>query len=238
MAGRISYYGNIIKDGLVLDLDAGKLQSYQRTGTLWNDISGFQNNGTLTNGPIFNNTNGGSILFDGTNQHISVTNSLLFANTTNLSVSIWFNFSSLPINDFSFINKGRQELPRNYWWLYYRNLGTPGLNRFIWEVGDGLGTRTSTSYFWTATANTWFNVVSTFDPTSSKIYLNGAEVASTPSTIASIAANDSLIGTNIAGYRGSLYFFPGKLNQALIYRKTLSATEVLQNYNATKGRYL
>ena len=28
MAGRISYYGNIVKDGLVLDLDAAKRDSY------------------------------------------------------------------------------------------------------------------------------------------------------------------------------------------------------------------
>ena len=190
MAGRISYYGNIVKDGLVLDLDAAKRDSYPGTGTAWNDISGFRNNGVLTNGPTFDSDNSGSILFNGTNQHISVTNSSLFGDTTNLTVSIWFNSSSLPINDFSFINKGRQELPRNYWWLYYRNSGNPATNRFIWEVGDGLGNRTSISYFWTATTNTWNNIVATFDPTSSKIYLNGVEAASTPSTITSIAAND------------------------------------------------
>jgi hypothetical protein len=41
MAGRISYLGGIVKNGLVLDLDAGKADSYPRTGTLWNDLSGY-----------------------------------------------------------------------------------------------------------------------------------------------------------------------------------------------------
>ena len=71
MAGRIAYYGNIVKDGLVLDLDAAKKDSYPGTGTAWNDISGNRNNGTLTNGPTFNSSNGGSIVFDGTNDYIN-----------------------------------------------------------------------------------------------------------------------------------------------------------------------
>jgi hypothetical protein len=59
MAGRIGYYGGVVKDGLVLDLDAAKLDSYPRTGTSWKDISGNQNNGTLINGPTFDSGNGG-----------------------------------------------------------------------------------------------------------------------------------------------------------------------------------
>ena len=161
MAGRISYYGNIVKEGLVLDLDAAKLDSYPRSGSTWRDISGFGNNATLTNGPTFNNDNRGAILFDGADDIVNVTNSLLFGNTTNLTVSIWFNFSSISINTFSIIHKGPQDLNRgrNYWWIYYNYTGNPSTNRFIWEVGDGLSNRTVTSYFWTATANIWNNIV-------------------------------------------------------------------------------
>ena len=238
MAGRISYYGNIIKDGLVLDLDAAKLQSYPRTGTLWNDVSGFQNNGTLTNGPTFSSDNGGSIVFDGVDDWVNVTNSLLFANTTNLTVSIWFNFSSLPINTLSLIHKGRQDAPRNYWWLNYNYTATVSNRRLTWETGDGAGNLNQLSYTsWTPNLNTWYNVVGTFEPNLSKLYLDGTLVASASTTVASVAANDG-IGTYIGTYRNLAYWFPGKLNGALIYRKTLSAAEVLQNYNATKGRYL
>ena len=61
MAGRIAYYGGIVTNGLVLDLDAAKKDSYPGTGTSWRNIAGNSNNGTLTNGPTFNSNNGGSI---------------------------------------------------------------------------------------------------------------------------------------------------------------------------------
>ena len=54
MAGRISYLGGIVRNGLVLDLDAAKLDSYPKFGTTWRDITFNQNNGTLVNGPTFN----------------------------------------------------------------------------------------------------------------------------------------------------------------------------------------
>jgi hypothetical protein len=59
MAGRIAYYGGIVTNGLVLALDAAKKDSYPGSGTLWKDISGNTNNGTLINGPTFNSGNGG-----------------------------------------------------------------------------------------------------------------------------------------------------------------------------------
>lgn len=59
MAGRITYYGNIVRDGLVLNLDAAKRDSYPGTGTVWRDIAGGVITGSLVNGPIFDASNGG-----------------------------------------------------------------------------------------------------------------------------------------------------------------------------------
>ena len=56
--------GSIITSGLILNLDAGNVASYPGSGTTWTDLSGNGNNGTLINGPTFNSSNGGSILFD------------------------------------------------------------------------------------------------------------------------------------------------------------------------------
>jgi len=72
MAGRISYLGGIVRNGLVLDLDAAKLDSYPKFGTTWRDITFNQNNGTLVNGPTFNSGNGGSIVFDGVDDYITI----------------------------------------------------------------------------------------------------------------------------------------------------------------------
>ena len=50
---------NIVREGLVLALDAASPRSYPGSGTVWNDLAG-SNNGTLTGGPTFNSGNGGS----------------------------------------------------------------------------------------------------------------------------------------------------------------------------------
>jgi hypothetical protein len=113
MAGRISYYGNIVKDGLILDLDAAKRDSYPGTGTTWNDISGNQNNGTLVNGPTFNSGNGGSIVFDGVNDYANLSDPMsLRLETFNFTLSLWFltvNTSS----DGALITKRRPTSPFN-----------------------------------------------------------------------------------------------------------------------------
>jgi hypothetical protein len=107
MAGRIAYYGVIVSNCLVLSLDAAKRDSYPGTGTTWNDISGNRNNGTLTNGPTFNSGNGGSIVFDGTNDYVQTNYD---AALTDFTACVWFkvpdstNVGSARILDKSFIN--------------------------------------------------------------------------------------------------------------------------------------
>jgi len=64
----------IVLNGLVLWLDAGVSDSYPAVGTIWKDLAG-SNNGTLTNGPTFNSANGGSIVFDGSNDYVVTGNS-------------------------------------------------------------------------------------------------------------------------------------------------------------------
>ena len=58
----------IVKDGLILNLDAGNRYSHPGSGTTWSDLSGNNNNGTLVNGVGYSSSNGGSFVFDGTNQ--------------------------------------------------------------------------------------------------------------------------------------------------------------------------
>src|SRR6056300_1799187 len=87
MAGRIAYYGNIVTDGLVLNLDAARKDSYNRTGTTWNDISGNGNNGTLINGPTFDSEDYGSIVFDGVDDYAAVSCNL--STFSSLTVSIY-----------------------------------------------------------------------------------------------------------------------------------------------------
>lgn len=78
-------YQNVITDGLVLNFDAGFLPSYPATGSTWYDLSGYFNDGTLTNGPGFNVI--GGITLDGQNDHVNIpftdAELLNLANTSN-----------------------------------------------------------------------------------------------------------------------------------------------------------
>ena len=67
---------SVITTGLQLYLDAGNASSYPGSGTTWTDLSGNSRDGTLTNGPTYSGTNGGSIVFDGSNDYVQCTGSL------------------------------------------------------------------------------------------------------------------------------------------------------------------
>jgi hypothetical protein len=84
----------IVTDGLVLALDAGNVKSYASGSTTWLDKSGGGNNGTLINGPTFSSANGGSVVFDGTNDNALLPiNFFSYPSLTTFSISLWFKSS-------------------------------------------------------------------------------------------------------------------------------------------------
>ena len=87
----MNYGPKIVRSGLVLTLDAADRKSYAGSGTAWNDLSGNSINGTLTNGPTFSSVNGGSIVFDGIDDFISLgTPSALKFASGSFTVDMWF----------------------------------------------------------------------------------------------------------------------------------------------------
>jgi hypothetical protein len=75
----------LITTGLMLYLDAGNALSYPGSGTTWTDLSGNGRDGTLTNGPTYSATNGGSIVFDGSNDYVQCLGSLTVTAATFVS---------------------------------------------------------------------------------------------------------------------------------------------------------
>ena len=91
-----NYSPKIVTDGLVLYMDAANSKSYVSGSTTWNDISRSGNNGTLINGPTFNSSNGGSIVFDGTNDYVNLSDSDNWFYTGNFTIEFWYYFNSVP----------------------------------------------------------------------------------------------------------------------------------------------
>lgn len=230
------FASKIISTGLILSLDAGNTNSYPGSGTTWTDLTGNGRTGTLTNGPTFNSGNGGSIVFDGSNDYVDITNTastFAFANST-FTVNIWFKQSAL--------SNGA---------LISKSGAAAGWS--IWAVSDG----TIVSYmkngssvdnydrFTSAviTANTWINIVAIFTTSTSVAannsvthYVNG--VVNTGTIIVGSGAYGNETSTNLQlGRRSTSPWFTGNIAIAQIYNRGLTATEVLQNYNSVKSRF-
>ena len=82
----IKYNPRVVTDGLVFCVDAASKRSYLGTGTTWTDLAG-SNNGTLTNGPTFSSDNGGSIVFDGSDDYVLLGNDINLG--TSASITVW-----------------------------------------------------------------------------------------------------------------------------------------------------
>ena len=216
----------IVTDGLVLCLDAANKKSYPGSGTVWRDLAG-SNNGTLTNGPTFNSANGGSIVFDGSNDYVVLSNSSSISPTSGITVSAW-----------CYLNAGSQTMIRkniNDYLLEWGDTGLGSGSYLYWYLSTtgGANYRRSTSAF---SLNTWYNTVGVFTSgVGSALYVNGSPIST------------SYINTNtgtISQSNGYLRIgnwsdetFNGKVSNVTIYNRALSAAEIRQNFNALRGRF-
>jgi hypothetical protein len=223
-----NYSPKIVTDGLVLCLDAANPNSYASGSTAWRDLSRGGNNGTLINGPTFNAANGGSIVFDGTNDYVNCGNSTSLSITSNISLSTWINSTTLftAQNFPPFIIKGI-----NISYMLYGNSYT---NQVRLRIGDNIAANVIDTVS-TIAINSWYNIVGTYDGTNMRIYINGTldNTKSRTGTIP-VGSNTVYIGYNPVG---EALVYNGRISQTSIYNRALSAQEILQNYNATKTRY-
>jgi len=232
MAGRVAYTGGIVRNGLVLHLDAAKRDSYPKTGTVWSDLSGAGNNGTLTNGPTYNTSNGGSIVFDGVDDYGSINTPTSINLNNDITIDLWINFIS-----FVQVNPRILEIQDSSYSLQIvRDSGNSKLStkHSKWETG------VNNTAWSTPIINTWYNIICIFKPStnSTTLFQNGIELSS---TAASNVGTGNQANKIILGARSdfnSTTWLNAYLPNIKIYNRALSATEVLQNYNALKGRYI
>ena len=216
---------DLVQNGLILALDAADKNSYVGSGTSWKDVSGNAYNGTLTNGPTFSNTNKGVIVFDGTDDYVTFGNVL--ASLTNLSLECFVKFGLQATNFNGIISKTLDNT--NGWEIRTVSFTSNTTNVQFRYVGD-----TASTDAVTLSNGVWFHLIATGTSGSQILYVNGVNsISNTVGSTPSSNSNSLLIGQ--LAYAG--LYANMSMGYARIYNRVLTATEVLQNYNATKTRF-
>jgi len=186
----------------------------------WNSLIG-NIVGTPTNGPVYSSTGGGSILLDGSNDYVDTgkTASDLGIYDADYTFSCWVYPTNLTSDKTMFGTD--QTSTRMGLHLVFRS-GTIYQGHYASDLGAG-----------TVSTNQWYNITYTYVKSSgtATIYKDGVSQGS--GTISSfIGTSNILLGRWAGGYN-----FSGNGAMYSIYNRALSASEVLQNFNAQRKRF-
>lgn len=224
----------LVKDGLILYLDAANTKCYPGTGTTWTDLSGQGNDGTLV-GPVSFETSPSR--FDTNATLVTELNQIhcnliTFADTSEYTMDFFIKMRS------GWISGGPFQSLTGYNgtnpWLSIRPSGS--VDWYIsWRMVGG-------SYIYSTVitnldiSNVWLNL--TFVITADRnyaLYINGVYNQTVLLTTSYFYLQRLASGYNSDG---NYYVLQGSLATVRMYTKALTASEVLQNYNALKGRFV
>lgn len=249
---------SIVTNGLVLSLDASDKNSYTSGSTTWYNLSG-NNNGTLTNGPTFNNSNGGRLVLDGSNDYIEFSTrniNLEFQPLQPYSIFCWVYNLTGNVNGGGIVSNMVDTSPYTGWDLWVNN--TTQVAAHLISSWSTNAIKIAITFDYAGNANKWVNIGYTYNGTSPanatdalnsiNFYINGflfttgktndiADGFDTTSQTTTYNTSQRLrIGSRWASGVGSS-IIPLTISNAIIYNRALSAVEILQNYNAVKGRF-
>jgi hypothetical protein len=226
---------SIVTSGLYLHLDAGNPSSYPGTGTSWVDLTGNSRNGTLINGVGYSSSNGGYLTFDGVNDYINVSNTqACLGLKTNFTIEVW---TKLPdTNRFnSLFSYGNNDNYSND--IFFFVVG----NQICVQVNNGVDGGANTSF----TSTGWNQLTMVFDGTLTgnsnrlKIYVNGVQQTLTYdyTVPTNNGQNSTLAGIGAYSTGGFNNYMLGNVAINRLYSKSLTASEVLQNFDFNKSRF-
>jgi hypothetical protein len=222
-------YPSIVTSGMTLNLDAGYVPSYPRTGTTWNDLSGNNNNGTLISAPTFNSASDGGITFSATNQYTSTNITVPSPSTRATTYEIAFIPAVGSITNLSGLMG---------WSGYLIDGFSLGFDNFNTIISQGYSSGSTTS-FYNGVGNFSYSsatvVTAVYENLKNTYYINGVLAYSTTYTI---PVTTSFTTINVGGYsQGGWTQSRCTVFYARVYDRALSASEVLNNYNVNKSRF-
>jgi hypothetical protein len=210
----MSIYGgpDIVTDGLILHWDAANPKSYINGSSIMYDLSGNNNNGTVTN-ITYASTNAGIIQFDGTaGSRVSIANTSFDKRSG--------TYTAIGAARYSGATRGRIITSFNNWLLGHWSSGT---ENYYAEGTIKLGGSPNDTN-WRIYAGTGNSVGDIWN-----FYINGNFI------IGNNGGSQGPYGIQIGGLGGEHSI--GQFSFLQFYNRVLSASEIRQNYNALKGRF-
>lgn len=231
----LAHNTRIVRSGLSLCLDAANRKSYPGSGAIWTDLSGNSNNGVLVNSPTFNNTNGGIIVFDGTDDYGYVVETSSIKPLNQLSVSMFCFSKKTSYTSCRILGDWHQN------GLYDRWIFVAAGSSISWymtttTVGEGGTTG------WPIIANQWVHLTGVYTGSSQDLYVNGVLFAqrANAGVLRGSDGNRPIRFGRQGDYAGTTStgdFFDGNISSILFYNRALTAAEVSQNFEALRDRY-
>ena len=186
--------------------------------TTWRDTSGNGNNGTI-NGATFNSANKGAIVFDGVDDYIDLNSNNIITGLNPFTFEAFYKLSGA----------GNAELFGNYGSGYSTN--------YIWISGRyGLFINGGYPYFqgYPLSTGTYHMAVTRDSAGACSLYKNGVLDGTATNTVSIPVGLNFRIGSDVNGLAELLN---GEIYSMRVYNRTLSATEIFNNYQTTKARF-
>lgn len=211
-------YEELVTLGLIMHLDAGNTASYPGTGNTWTDISGNDNHGTLVNNPLYNSSNDGNLVFNGSNTYVNAP----LTKTASSTFSVWAKSTNTNSGNMLF-NAGNDRAGPD---LFFSN------GDLSWNTWDS-----SSNPFGSIPASSsngnWHNYVVVNDAVSNtaKLYYDGVLYGTAVYRNAAVSTSLYIGGTT------STYMWDGAIGNFQVHNRVLTPLEVGQNFNSLKTRY-
>ena len=222
----------------VLYLDAGNPLSYPGTGnSKWYDLSGNFKNGTLNNGTNYSSSNGGSFVFDGLNDYVTLPNDIVTTSSiraNGITYSAWVKSTNV-VTEQRIIG---QKPSIGYSDLASGGLGIANNKAMMIAYDDNIAYKYAIGTT-TLQNNIWYYIVGAYDATNKniKVFVNGL----VDSSAVPIATFNRLLvnAENIIGAKNinSDFSLNGSISDVGIYNRLLTPSEVIREFNTTKARY-
>ena len=219
----LAYNPTIVSNGLVVAYDPANPKCYPGSGVTFYDLSGNGNHGTLTNGPTISNNLAKYTVFDGSNDYIVSSNNTNITGTNPRTIMAWAWMGNVSTSVIARIGASLE----NQAFEMQINASRVIMHRY---AGAPSFVATSPSI----KLNRWYHFAIAYDGTNHKFYIDGQYDSAAG---LAITTPNSPLYVGYPVYTEGNGHMNGNVSQVLLYNRELSASEINQNYNATKGRY-